>query len=125
MTSVAVANLELDVEYVIKKNISEAIIKMHKIVEEEANRVLAEDGYKINVRLIQKEEMRDHFLRIYKERREKLEKDREMLKKAIDNVEQSQALEDQYLKEFAEKKDDALKKKQETDEVFLNCQKME
>ena len=95
----------------IKKLIGDTIIQMKRIVELEIQRVKIEEGKKIVISPVLIKEIGYKFVELYQQKSQALEKERNDIEKAIENVENIVKLEAQFQKENLEKKPEADKLK--------------
>eukprot|EP00826_Nyctotherus_ovalis_P014882 TRINITY_DN14188_c0_g1_i2.p1 TRINITY_DN14188_c0_g1~~TRINITY_DN14188_c0_g1_i2.p1 ORF type:complete len:392 (-),score=66.43 TRINITY_DN14188_c0_g1_i2:122-1297(-) len=125
LTSVAVAQLDNEVEELLKRGVAESVIRMHAAVEEEASRIWTDEQEKVSVVSQQREEVVRVFLEIYKRNNELISAAREKYEKALENARMTETVESKYKDENNHSRPENEKRKQETDDAFVECQKLE
>lgn len=126
-SSIAQTHLIINNDYIreIKTKIGDAIVQMQKIVELEIQRVKTEEGKKIVIAPGLIKEITQKFVEIYEQKRQALERERNDIEKAIENVENIVKLEAQFLKENSDKKPEAEKLRADVDNATATCTQLE
>eukprot|EP00831_Metopus_contortus_P059023 TRINITY_DN51073_c0_g1_i2.p1 TRINITY_DN51073_c0_g1~~TRINITY_DN51073_c0_g1_i2.p1 ORF type:complete len:268 (+),score=72.02 TRINITY_DN51073_c0_g1_i2:47-805(+) len=108
-----------------KDEIASAIVKMHRVVEEEAKANWKIECRKILVGQNHSKEIARLFTEIYEEKAMNLEKIQTEVSKAIENIEKAEKLEIEFQEETAQLKLENEKIKSQTDAAFSKRQSLE
>ena len=123
--NIALGQLGAEVDESIRIEIAESVIKMHKVVEEEAVRIWVDEQEKILITPQQRQEVPKLFLEIYKQNEELISATREKYEKALENAKLAEVLEAKYKEENNQSRAENEKRKEETDEAYAECEKLE
>ena len=123
--SIAQAQLVKDCVQECRKQAGDAIVLMQKSVELEIQRVKIEEGRKVVIAPGQGKEIANTFVELYEQKSQELGKVRNVLEKAIENVEKIEILEAQFKKENADNKPEADKLKNDADAAKGACVQLE
>ena len=123
--SIAQAQLVKDCVQEVRSKVSDAIVLIQKTVEKEIQRVKIEEGRKIVIAPGQGKEIANTFVDLYEQKSQELDKTRNLLEKATENVELIEKLEVQFDKENQVNKPEADKLKSETDAAVAACVTLE
>ena len=124
-TNIASKKLGDNLDESLKDVVANSIARMHKIVDNEISRTLKEDKERVVVPIDQRKEVPEIFLNVYNKNKEKYLNSRTILEKALENAKLSEEIERKYHEENIQMREQGDKKKQETDEAYAECEKME
>lgn len=125
IVSIANKKIEGQVDEALRPQIAESVVRIHALAKEEAAKVWTSESRKILVAASKQWELPGTFASIYKKKTDELDTQRKLLERAIESVEQSEAVEAKYQEENAQKRAEGEKRKKETDEAYAKCQKTE
>ena len=125
IVSIANKKIEGKVEEAIREKVAGSVVRIHRLAKEEAANAWTNENRKILVANKKQSELSGTFLEIYNNRAKELKAQRELLEKAIENVEQSEVMEGKYQEESAQRRSEGDKKKEKTDEAYAKFKKTE
>jgi dynein heavy chain len=125
VVSIANKKIEGKVEETIREKVAGSVVRIHNLVKEEAGNAWTNEHRKIFVAAEKQWELPGTFLEIYNNKEKELREKRQLLERAIENVEQSEVVEQKYQEENAQRRPEGDNKKKETDEAYAKFIKTE